>query len=326
MFKKLDIKWLVGIFATLLVIVVIVTLIDKKSTINHNRTFNSELTNIDTANVSAIIIYPKSKKEHIELVKTDEIWQVTIKNKKYNADENSLKNIIVTLGSMQATRVAAKDKSAWAEYEVTDSAATHLIVKEGKKVTADLYIGKFSYKQPKNANPYMQQRGTLTSYVRLAGEEEVYAVDGILSMAFNREASDFRNHTIIKSEKEKWTKLTFIRPDGPFYLNKQNDRWMIDGIMADSASVAEYLSSISWLSNGNYIDESLVETNAMVYQLSIEGENFTQPINIKALKADTSNVFAIASSLNEGNYFSGKNSGLMEKIFVDKSKFLIINK
>jgi hypothetical protein len=326
MFKKLNIKWLVAVFATLLVIVVIVTLIDKKSTTNRNRTFNSELTDIDTNKVSSIIIYPKSKKDFIELIKVKDTWQVTIGNKKYNADENSLKNIIVTLGSMQATRVAAKDQADWAEYEVTDSAATHVMVKEGKKVVADLYIGKFSYKQPKNANPYMQQRGTLTSYVRLADEEEVYAVDGILSMAFNRDANDFRNHTIIRSEKEKWTKLTFVCPDGPYYLTRQNDHWMIDGLLADSSSVAEYLNSISWLSNGSYIDESLVESALPDFQLTIEGENLAQPITVKALKADTANVYAIVSSENTGNYFSGKNSGLIEKLFVEKSKFQTKNK
>jgi hypothetical protein len=322
MFKKINIKWLAVSFVALLAIVVIVTLIDNKATTNRNRTFNSELTSIDTSKVTAISVYPKLKKDKIELIKTGKDWYVTIDNKKYVADENSILNILATLASMKATRVAAKDKSAWGEFEVTDSAASHVMINEGKKVTADLYIGKFSYKQPKDANPYMQQRGTLTSYVRLAGEEEVYAVEGILSMAFNRDANDFRNHTLIKSENEKWTRLTFTRPDGSYSLTKQNGRWMVDGLLADSAAVAGYFNSISWLSNGSYIDESLIQSPTASLELSIEVENLPQPIRIKAMNADTTNVYAISSSLNEGNYFSGKASGLLEKIFVEKTKFL----
>lgn len=324
MFKKLDIKWLAGIFAALLIIVIIVVLVDKKATTNRNRTFVSELTSIDTAKVTAIIIYPKAKEESIELNKSGKDWQVSIGNKKYIADENSILNILGTIGTLKATRVAAKDESGWKEYEVTDSAASHVIVKEGTKIIADLYIGKFSFKPQKNANPYMQQGGgSLTSYIRLAGEKEVYAVEGILSMIFNRGADDFRSHTIIKSEKEKWTKLSFVRPEGPFYLTKKGEQWMVDGIMADSAAVAEYLGAVSFINNGNFIDESLIRSSTPDFQLIIEGENIIEPIKVQAFKADTTNAYAILSSMNTGNYFSGKGSGLTEKIFVNKEKFLL---
>lgn len=326
MFRKLDPKWLLAIFIGLLIIVVAVTLFDKKATINRDHTFNSSITSIDTAKVSAITIFSKAKKEPIELTKSDNKWQIKIGNKQFGADENYLKNMVMTLGTLEATRVVAKGKEMWAEYEVTDSAATHVIVKESKKVTADIYIGKFTYKQPANANPYMQQRGTLTSYVRLAGEKEVYAVDGVLSMAFNRDPNDFRDHTIIKVEKDRLTKLTFVRPEGPFYLMKKDNQWMIDGIPADSVKVAEYLNSISLLSSSNYIDESLISSTNIDYQLTIEGENIPQPIYIKANKADTANIYAIISSLNTGNFFSGKESGLTDKIFVEKSRFLATNK
>jgi hypothetical protein len=290
MFKKIDIKWLAIVFVVLLALVVLVTLIDTKSTINQNRTFNSQLTDFDTVSVSSISIYPKSKNEQIQLIK--------------------------------ATRVAAKDKKAWGEFEVTDSAATHVQLMTNKKIVADIYIGKFTYKQPENANPYMQQRGIMTSYVRVAGKNEVYAVEGILGMSFNREANSFRNQTLIMAAKENLTKLNFSMPGGSYNLIKQNNKWMVNGLLADSASVDSYLSSISRLNNSNFIDEPILESTSPDYTLTIEGDNIPQPIKIKAFKADTANVFALTSSLNEGSYFSAKASGLMEKIFVDKTIFL----
>jgi hypothetical protein len=321
MFKKISIKWLAIIFVLLLVLVVLVTLIDTKSVINQNRTFNSQLTDFDTSKVSLIVIYPKSKKEVTQLIKADKEWKVTVGKRSYTADENTVKNMLNSLITLKATRVAARDKSAWSQFEVTDSAATRVQLLSGKKITADIYIGKFSYKQPENNNPYMQQRGTMTSYVRVAGDKEVYAVEGILAMAFNREANDFRDHTLVKSQKENLTKLVFTKPDGTFNLSKQNNHWMLDGLLADSASVASYLSSIAWLNNSNFIDETLLTATSPDYTLTIEGDNIPQPIKIKAFRADTANGYAINSSLNEGSYFSAKASGLMDKIFVDKSKF-----
>jgi hypothetical protein len=322
MFKKIDIKWLAIVFVVLLALVVLVTLIDTKSTINQNRTFNSQLTDFDTVSVSSISIYPKSKNEQIQLIKVDKDWKIAIGNKKYTADENAVKNMLYSLITLKATRVAAKDKKAWGEFEVTDSAATHVQLMTNKKIVADIYIGKFTYKQPENANPYMQQRGTMTSYVRVAGKNEVYAVEGILGMSFNREANSFRNQTLIMAAKENLTKLNFSMPGGSYNLIKQNNKWMVNGLLADSASVDSYLSSISRLNNSNFIDEPILGSTSPDYTLTIEGDNIPQPIKIKAFKADTANVFALTSSLNEGSYFSAKASGLMEKIFVDKTIFL----
>jgi hypothetical protein len=326
MFKKINIKWLAVVFVLLLAVVVLVTLIDNKSTINQNRTFNSQLTDFDTSKVNSLIIYPKSKKEKIQLIKTGKDWNIAIGKKSYTAEENAVKGMLNSLFALKATRIAARYKSQWNEFEVSDSSATHVQLMADKKTVADIYIGKFSYKQPENANPYMQQRGTMTSYVRVAGDDEVYAVEGILAMAFNREANDFRNHTLIKSQKENLTKLNFSSPGGSFNLIKKGKSWMVDGLIADSATVASYLSSVAWLSNSNFIDESLIESNSPDYELTIEGDNMPQPIKIKAFRADTANVYALNSSLNEGSYFSAKASGLMDKIFVDKSKFFPVKK
>jgi hypothetical protein len=323
MFKKISIKWLAVVFVALLALVVLVTLIDTKSTINQNRTFNSQLTDFDTATVSSIVIYPKSNKRQIQLIKAGKGWNITVGKKSYAADENIVKNMLYSLIALKATRVAAKDKSAWGEFEVTDSAATHVQLMTDKKIVADVYIGKFSYKQAENANPYMQQRGIMTSYVRVAHSKEVYAVEGILSMAFNRDAKDFRNQTLVNSEKENWTKLVFTRPEGTYNLIKQNSKWMVNGLLADSASVASYLTSIARLNSSNFIEEQAMESTSPEYTLTIEGNNIPQPIKIKAFMADTANAFALTSSLNEGSYFSAKASGLMEKIFVDQSKFLL---
>ncbi len=324
MFNKIQFKWLVGIFAVLLLLSVIVIILNRsESAASKNRTFKSELTEFDTANVTRITILPKFGGTPIDLFKRDGKWKVTVDEKDYNADPSAIKGMLTNLITLRATRIAATKKDQWAKYELTDSAATHVMVNEGKKIGVDIYLGKFSYQQPKNPNPYMyQQQGKMTSYVRLAGDKNVYAVDGMIAMSFNRQAGDFRNRTLIRSNKENWNRLAFNTPENSYSLTRQDNSWMIDGLLADSASVASYLSSLAWLNSSNFIEESVLRSNSPVYSLSIEGENMAVPIKIQAFAADSLNGFAITSSMNEGSYFSGNKIGLFDKIFKKKESFL----
>ncbi|MBN1599419.1 MAG: DUF4340 domain-containing protein [Bacteroidales bacterium] len=323
MFSKISTKWLTIIFAILLVLVVIVVVRNKsQSTASRNRTFKSELTDFDTAKVNSLVIYPKQKGDIIRLNRKDKGWNVEFEGSEYNADPSAIKGMLSSLVTLRATRIAANDKNKWKEFEVTDSAATIVQALEGKKIVADVYLGKFSYQQPKNANPYMQRQGSMTSYVRLAGDKEVYAVEGIIAMAFNRQPGDFRNRTIIRSSKENWNQLTIKGKTGSFSLTKNDGGWMIDGLKADSNSVAKYINSLAYLSNSNFIDESVLLSQTPAYTLTIEGENMAGPIKVDACPADTANMFAITSSLNNGTWFSGKESGLFEKIFKPKESFL----
>ncbi len=321
MFNELSLKWLIGIFVVLLIMVFFIVLHDSKGSITRNHSFKNKLADIDSAKVTSLVIYPKSNKQQIVLSKEGKIWKVSENDKKFNADESAIKNILGTLSSLTATRLASRNKSDWKEYEVTDSASTKVWVMAGKKLVADFYIGKFTYQQLKNAGQY--GRGSFTSYMRISGDDAVYALNGILSMTFNVKASDLRNRIVIRSDKKSWDKLSFKKPDGSFNLVKQNEKWLVDGILADSVAVAKYINAIEWLSNSNYIDHPIMEKSEPDYTLSIEGINIQSPIIIKAYKADTANGFAITSSLNEGNYFSGKQSDLLNKIFVDKNSFFI---
>jgi hypothetical protein len=323
MFNKLSTKWLISIFITLLLLAVVVIITNNsKSTISRNRTFKSELTNFDTLKVTQIIIYPKMRGEDIVLSKSGEDWKVNVDGEKYKADPNTIKGMLATLLSLRASRIAANSKDQWEQFEVTDSAASRVQLMAGKKTIVDLYLGKFTYQQPKNTNPYnYQQQGKMTSYVRLAGEKEVYAVDGLIAMSFNRQADDFRDRTLIHADKGTWKQLTFSGPDKSFDLVKQGNGWIVDGIAADSAAVAKYLASIAWLSNPDFIEVSNITTDKPLYSLRIEGENLPSPIKIDAFPADTSNGYAITSSQNEGAFFSGKMNGLFSKIFISKEQF-----
>ena len=321
MFNNVNNKKLILLFVVLLVIVGAVFLVDSKK---GERTFRSEIFDLDTTMVTSIEVNPKGDdKPNVALVKENNRWSVQSEGKSYAADPNIAKNLLAELQRMKPERIAATNKANWGKFEVTDSAATIVTVKAGKKNNLDIYLGKFSYIQPKNQMPQQyggMPQGTMLTYVRRGDEEEVYSVQGFLTMTFNREVNDFRNKTVIKSNRFDWTRLSFTYPDSSFSLYKENEKWMIDGLIADSTSVVEYLKNIASLNSSAFVDD--IQPTNSVYSLKIEGVNFAAPIAVDAFPADSAHQYLITSSQNKGVYFSGKEADLTNKIFVGKTALM----
>ncbi len=323
MFKKLNIKTLAIIFVVLLGVVLLVDLLDRKK---GERTFRKEIVEIDSAKVSSIIIKGReSDDKQVKIFKGADGWQVEDKDGNvFNADPNTVKNLISELLKMKAERVAATSKSKWEQFEVNDSLGSRVVVMKDNEKIADLVIGKFSYSQPQGGqqmmrNPYARQRQKMTSYVRRAGDDVVYAVDGFMRMTFRNDADSYKNKKIISGTKSDFTSLKFNYPaDSSFTMMKQNDKWMVDGLLADSASVAKYLGNIAYTSSSDFAEKELVDKKGdAVYSLYIEGDNIA-PVEVQAFRADTSMI--VTSSQNKGSYFNASKSDLIDEIFIGKDE------
>ena len=300
MFRKINSKLLYIVFAVLLALVVLVELLDSRK---GNRTFKSDLVEVVPEEVTSIEIYPKAANGNlIKIFRENDNWKVESEGKKYNADQATAGRMITELNSLKPKSVAATKKENWGKFEVTDSLGTHVKLLKGSDVAADLVIGKFSYSEPRN----------MTSYVRLADDNKVYGVDGMLGMSFNRNINSFRDRTVIKSNKNDWTKLTFSYPaDSSFVLEKRGEKWMIGEMETDSASVAQYFTKIANLTDGSFAEQKPVF--APTHRLTIEGNNMMQKVEVVGYYSDPEN-FVLESNQNHDTWFNSKTSA--EKVFV----------
>lgn len=315
MFKKLDTKTLLIAFVALLAIVVIIKISESKK---GDKTIIDTLAEFNTEDATSIEVITKANSDDaLNLIKTGDDWKVEQNSKSYNADDDKVGNLLNELLNLKPERLAATQKDKWKAFEVTDSLSVRVIVKEDSKVLSDIHIGKFSYQNPKS--PYERQ-GKMTSYVRREKDKKVYAVNGFLRMTFNSGLNSFRNNKIIAGNKFDWTKLTFTYPgDSSFTLSKQNEKWMINGLLADSAKVAKYLNSIESVNSSNFIEDSLVVLTNETHKLRIEGNNM-MPIEVSAIPGDEENGYMITSSINKGTYFSGNKGDVFTKIFIGENK------
>ncbi|MCD4732514.1 MAG: DUF4340 domain-containing protein [Bacteroidales bacterium] len=295
-----------------------------KLTEKEDRTFRSEMVTIDSADVTKIIISPKlgSDGQEVIITKTGYEWKLESEGKTYKADPSSIKNVLAELMRMKSERVAAVDESKWNEYEVSDSTGTRIQLFKNKKMIADLYVGKFDYSQPKGPqNPYQQNRGKMSTYVRPAEDKAVYVVDGFIKMSIQPSVNAYRDKTLFASNKDDLTKITFnYSTYDNFVLSKEEGKWFLNGVPTDSIKTAGYLDKLARVTSSNFIDEVEPFSHSPAFQVKIEGNNIL-PVELKAFPADTTNKFVITSSRVPDAKYSGLKAGLFDRIFVDRSEF-----
>ena len=306
MFNKNSNKNLWIIFAILLIAVI---LIFTTESTKKERSFKKDLVSVDTSAITSLTIFPKSKPgEEVKLLKNNGTWKVFSKNgKNFTVPDFKIKSLFGELIKIKPKRVAARTKAKWAEYEV-DSSATRVVVYESGNEVLNLIIGKFAFQQPRS----------MSTFVRLMNENDVYEVDGFLEMTFNKDVKSLRDENVIKSDINKWNRLIFSSNYSEnFELVKVNNSWIIDGIKTDSTKTENALKSLARLSNTDYVDN--IEDGFLPPEFSklIIETNDSEKIEITAFQNDTQ--YIIQSSQNIENYFDGNKIG--DKIFLQKNHF-----
>jgi hypothetical protein len=317
MFRKVSLRILLYILVALTCLTVITQLSEK---MNGDRSFRSQLASFDTAQVTGVVLSDlKSGNKGFELIKAGNGWKMKANGREYRTDDNYIRSMIWGISQLKAERIAASNENKWKEFEVTDSLALRVTLKGKSKVLADLLVGKFNYQSPAGSNPFEQQ-GNMTTYIRVADEQEVYAVNGFIRGEISPEINRFRDKTIVRIRSGSLRKLTFQYPaDSSLILEKQGNLWTINGVPADSANVVQYINSMENLTEIGFTDDSPLN-GPPVFKLTIESDS-ALPAEVMAYASETANGYIITSSMNPGAQFSG-NNGLTGKIFKGKPFFL----
>ena len=169
------------------------------------------------------------------------------------------------------------------------------------------------------------QRGDMTTYVRLADEKDVYAVDGFLKMGLSSNINSYRIRNLAGVNPADITRIISEEPGSRSVLENLDGKWFFNGAPADSAKVVRYRTSVSRLTASKFIDQDVLPSSPS-HSLKIEGNNFT-PVEINAYPvADTNVAYIITSSANPGSFFNGKEGGLFKKIWEPGIQSLVVSR
>lgn len=305
----------------LLIIFIVLLAIYGVSQLTSNKrqsSFDADLITLDTMQVNSVVIKPKGSETEITLKREDDTWLVSNGQLSTEAVPSAVQSILGALTEIKAQRVVAKKSEKWADYEVDEGNGTRITVYRDEKVLEDFIVGRFSFNQ---------QARSGTSYVRINGEDEVYAVDGFLTLTFSQGFDSYRNKTILKLDAgQEITALRFQYGDTTHSLQKAGDQWQIDdGEPADSAAVVSYLSTLRNLSGVTFADDfdELQANNYRHRSITVTANNTMEPLTINCYldTTRTEKPFVIRSSQRPDAFFASDTTGVYDRVFKEIDTF-----
>ena len=288
-----------------------------------DRTLTTDIVEIDTSQVSSILLYPRAEQgTELEFKRNGTSWTVSREDLTAAADARSVMSTLGELMNLKTDQLVARSRESWADYQVDDSLGSRVIIREGNKTTLDLVVGRFQYQPPpqNQYNPYGQSSGSGKTYVRLSGEKEVYSADGFLAMSINQDFNRWRDQRITQLNRAQVSRIIFDYPADSGFVAERNDAgWMVAGIMADSASMAGYLNRISRKTHREYAD-GFQPGGEPDFRVSYEGDNMS-PQQVRAY-AQAGDEVILNSSINPDTWFRATREGLFSDLFPGSEELL----
>lgn len=207
--------------------------------------------------------------ERVTLVKKGEKWQVTSPYDK-PADQAAAKAAAEALEKVKWGDVTTQQKERFADLEVSDDKAVHVVGKDGSgAVLCDLYLGK-------SVNS--------STMVRIAGKDEVWQASDLFTSTFKKDNKSWREHAVFDLKADDAEKVTLSAGGNKVVLERlpapaaegnkpaahsiYEAKWKIvegqvktlkPGVELDHALVNRMVQGLATLRAGEFLDQAKPE-------------------------------------------------------------------
>lgn len=217
--------------------------------------FETSLVRIDTAAVANIRVRRPVAKESFTLKRVEGRWIATQAHVNVKALAEPVATMLAALSRIESRYIAAQQRSAWEEYGVAEEAAVHLIVELADGRKEELIIGRVD-----DENDERQ----VVAFVRLAGQEVVYAVEGAPWLKVKTAFADYRPRHLLRLAADD--RILFFReqfPDTLFTYRRGGGGWLVnEQPPADSQAVESYLATLRELDGAAAFADDFDELSA----------------------------------------------------------------
>lgn len=255
------------------------------------RTFRAHVLQLDTAAVTAVRYEPRrSKGGEIRLARSGTEWTVAQGERTFPADARAVGTMLGHFALLRSERMAGSLDAVKEKRGLADSLAVPVTFTLADGSEKQLLVGQGS-----------TASGHEISYVNVPGEEEVYAVEGLLDNKIDVAVAMWRPRSIVKGDPDAWQKLTFTFPgDSSYTLQRVEGQWLVDSLPGDSARINNFLKSLARSTAHDFADSadvSLLTTPA--YLLEIQDRSLPTPILVKVFPWQQG--YVATSTVNPGN-------------------------
>ena len=259
-------KTLASIF---IVLGVLTALIDLTSGPTASKALRQELVSVDTSAINKMVIERPTADTSIILSKKNTQWNIeqgpTPDGQTYPAAGDRIRGAMGELNNLDIKAVVTRQEENYPRYKV-DSTGTKVTLYKGDSKAASIILGA----------PQMQSRRQINSYVRPAGEKEVYTVSGFVSRTFNREWSAWRNKTVWNLNRNSVQHIEFRYPaDSSFTITKAGpNSWVAGDDTVAAGSRGTIIDKVSRLEAEGFKNEESVDAfSDPLYTLRVQLDN-----------------------------------------------------
>ena len=151
----------------------------------------------------------KGSKQTIALEKKGDAWEV-VKPLVAKANAANVKSLVENLRDLKVKEVIDRTSGAYAQYDLADDKAVHVVAWKGDAKATDLYFGK---------------SGSRGQMVRVGGKDGVYVASGYSSYLYTRELKNWRETSLLKFEDDNVVSADVTNKNGLFSFSKNGDKW-----------------------------------------------------------------------------------------------------
>lgn len=166
---------------------------------------------VSTEDVEKItkITIKNADKSDVTLEKKGDTWEVT-KPVNAKANASNVRSLLDNLKELKLKEVIDRTSGTYAQYNLTDEKALHVVAYKGEEKALDMYFGK---------------SGSRGQMARVDGQEGVYVAGGYSSYLYEREPKNWRETSILKFEDANVIQLEIENKSGAFSFSKNDDKW-----------------------------------------------------------------------------------------------------
>jgi hypothetical protein len=261
-----------------------------------DRTYRDVVLAVDTARITAIEMRPGRRgREPWRIVRGDTAWRLEAQSDSLRVPREAMLELLGPLASLRVKRQVGTMDLVKDRYELSDTNAERLTIRFGDGSAKELLVGRSTF-SPKGA----------WSHVNVPGEQEVFAVEGVLSMATEKSVEEWRPLTVVAGDPANWRRITFNFGGGAYAFDRDaTGAWKVEAMPGDSsasdtARIRKFISSMSVSKAHRAAKDVRIDGLLESHHLEIVDVKRSAPI-VVSLYAVPDGRFLLHSSCNPDN-------------------------
>lgn len=268
----------------------------------------------DTDETDRVLIRARANEHRaIQLEKSDKGWLMAYEGESYTGSGATIDKLLAQMAHIKTDELAANEPDQHALYKLSDTGASRIELYAGGKLQVELLVGLFVYEEPgEDEAMYRQSPANVRTYVRLPGRDEVYAVEGYLSMAVNREPSHFRQQRLCPLEPDQVNSIEINAVGMSTRIEKMADGYQCNMPLGQE-QIITYIEGLCRLSSNHFAD-SLLPGGLPEYSLQLVTLD-DDTVQIEAYRAEGPGRWLILNARSKSTWLSSPGEDLFGAIF-----------